>query len=419
MAESVMSVLSKNIFGTGIAAQRTPAVTGVAQIPLAPRQCRDVRAHLDRILRSEAFAGSRRSQEFLRYVVEETLAGRGAAIKERNIAVDVFGRNGDFDSQKESIVRVKAVEVRRRLAQAYDNGAGAGLRIELPAGSYHPAFRFEPPSVREEAAPNAARDTRLRHAGPAVALLAGALLAGGWLLHRPSQPPLDRLWETFAGQDRPVLLSLPAPTVLELEHPERWLPLRPGEAIPSSELQAKVNYYVGVGAALGAARFAEQLTLRRQAFNLKFGSDVTFADLKQAPALLLGAYSSIWTMDLTRQLRYRFDSAGAERRIFDSWPGGKLWREDSAGSPPARTEGYALVTRLINPDTGHPLLMAAGISAPDTQAAVEFLTREAYFDAFARLAPGDWAQRNFQIVIRGSMHGHSVGRPAIEAWYVW
>src|SRR5262249_15607640 len=106
-----------------------------------------IQAHLEELFTSPAFAGSRRRQAFLRYVVEETLAGRGAAIKERNIAVDVFERNNDFDAHSASIVRVTGGEVRKRLAQAYAEGLDNGVRLELPLGSYQPAFHFDPEAV--------------------------------------------------------------------------------------------------------------------------------------------------------------------------------------------------------------------------------------------------------------------------------
>src|SRR5271170_3425148 len=106
-----------------------------------------VRSHLEHLLASQAFAGSRRSQEFLRYVVEETLVGRGHQIKERNIATDVFGKGEDFSSQSESIVRVNASEVRRRLRTAYESGSGEGILIDLPLGSYQPVFCATAPST--------------------------------------------------------------------------------------------------------------------------------------------------------------------------------------------------------------------------------------------------------------------------------
>jgi adenylate cyclase len=50
----------------------------------------EVRQTLAKILASTAFANSPRMARFLRFVVEETLAGNGARIKEYVIALEVF-----------------------------------------------------------------------------------------------------------------------------------------------------------------------------------------------------------------------------------------------------------------------------------------------------------------------------------------
>lgn len=100
-----------------------------------------VRAHLERVLRSTHFDGSTRSREFLRYVVEEVLAGRGAYLKQAAIAVEVFGRKPDFDAVIDPIVRVQAGRLRRSLERYYLlSGDVDCLRIELPKGSYAPMF---------------------------------------------------------------------------------------------------------------------------------------------------------------------------------------------------------------------------------------------------------------------------------------
>jgi adenylate cyclase len=100
-----------------------------------------VRAHLERVLRSPHFDGSTRSREFLRYVVEEVLAGRGAYLKQAAIAVEVFGRKPDFDAVIDPIVRVQAGRLRRSLERYYLlSGDVDTLRIELPKGSYAPVF---------------------------------------------------------------------------------------------------------------------------------------------------------------------------------------------------------------------------------------------------------------------------------------
>jgi adenylate cyclase len=100
-----------------------------------------VRGHLERVFRSAHFDGSTRSREFLRYVVEEVLAGRAAYLKQAAIAVEVFGRQPDFDAVIDPIVRVQAGRLRRSLERYYLlSGDVDSIRIELPKGSYAPVF---------------------------------------------------------------------------------------------------------------------------------------------------------------------------------------------------------------------------------------------------------------------------------------
>lgn len=101
----------------------------------------DVRAQLERLLASAEFSEARRLSAFLRYVTEETLAGRQSELKGYSIGVAVFERGADFDPNIDPIVRVEATRLRRALSQYYA-GAGArdGVVIELPRGNYTPTF---------------------------------------------------------------------------------------------------------------------------------------------------------------------------------------------------------------------------------------------------------------------------------------
>ena len=103
---------------------------------------REVREHLDKVLASSSFTGAPRMQQLLRFVVEEALEGRAGEIKESVVAVRVFGRRCDFDSHSDSVVRVHATHLRKRLREYYRmEGLGNGMVIELPPGTYAPAFR--------------------------------------------------------------------------------------------------------------------------------------------------------------------------------------------------------------------------------------------------------------------------------------
>jgi hypothetical protein len=390
-------------------------------VPLLSREVyrSKVEIHLEAILRSEAFSGSPRCREFLRYVVNETLDGRGSNIKERTVAMDVFGKGVNFDSQAESIVRVKALEVRKRLAQAYQVLTLSDVRIELPTGSYAPVIRCEAPETPpppEELIPlSPTRKNRFYWILGALVVLSlcMSLVAVG---KAESKSSLDLLWQPFVQSKSAVLISLPAPQIYEIRG-SAYSKLQNGGSISSlADIQRRENYYVGVGAAEGAARFGEQLGRLNKAFVTKFGDDVTFSDLRRAPAVLLGASSSQWTMELTRNLPIKFEESRFDRITLAGNPN-KYWQED-APNPNGPRHGYALITRLLNSDSGNPLLMVAGIGPYDTQSAVEFLTNAGCFSQFALHAP-DWTRRNFQIVIRTKIHRHTPGPPTMVAQHVF
>jgi TolB-like protein/Tfp pilus assembly protein PilF len=121
---------------------------------LSPEETGLVRDHLKEVIASRAFSGSKRAQDFLQLVVEHALAGRFDSLRERMIGAEMFGRRIDYDTANDAVVRVKATEVRKKLAQHYqESGKRPAVRIELPIGSYVPKFQWEP---LETSAPSSA-----------------------------------------------------------------------------------------------------------------------------------------------------------------------------------------------------------------------------------------------------------------------
>ena len=101
-----------------------------------------VREQLDRILQSGSFARSKRMARFIRFVVEQTLAGEDENLSEYAIGLQVFDRVDDFDPRIDSIVRVDARRLRSKLQEYYQgDGAGDPLVIDVPKGTYVPQFR--------------------------------------------------------------------------------------------------------------------------------------------------------------------------------------------------------------------------------------------------------------------------------------
>ena len=101
-----------------------------------------VRAQLGHVLASRAFDASRRNRAFLRFIVEETLAGHADRIKAYTIATSVLGRDEAFDPQSDPIVRIEASRLRRSLERYYLlAGQDDPIRIDIPKWGYVPSFQ--------------------------------------------------------------------------------------------------------------------------------------------------------------------------------------------------------------------------------------------------------------------------------------
>ncbi len=145
------------------------------------------------MLASRCFEQAARSSSFLRFVVEQTLAGQGDRLKGYTIAVEVFGRPQDFDAQSDPLVRVEAGRLRRRLIEYYaDEGRDDPVRLDLPRGSYFVVSTYHgsavaaaaaaseaaDPTPAEPAAENASARNRSRWRRIRTLVVAAALLAG-------------------------------------------------------------------------------------------------------------------------------------------------------------------------------------------------------------------------------------------------
>jgi hypothetical protein len=95
--------------------------------------------HLKEVIEGAAFKASQRSGQFLKYIVDQAIAGHFESLKERVIGIELFGRSPTYDTGEDAIVRVTASDVRKRLLQHYGkDGAPSEFRISLPLGAYVP-----------------------------------------------------------------------------------------------------------------------------------------------------------------------------------------------------------------------------------------------------------------------------------------
>lgn len=103
-------------------------------------------SELERIFSSAEFARSPVMRRLLRFLIDETLAGRGDQLKAYSVAVDGLGRDPDFDAQTDSYPRVQVGRLRRMLEAYYNRGETLqGERLVIPNGTYRvflcPAYR--------------------------------------------------------------------------------------------------------------------------------------------------------------------------------------------------------------------------------------------------------------------------------------
>jgi adenylate cyclase len=133
-----------------------------------------IRQELERILASPAFQRSAGLRTFLRFIVEETLAGRSEEIKGYTVGTQVLGRKADFDANKDPIVRILAGRLRRALEKYYwVQGGQETVRIEVPKGTYVPIFQERVKGTAEaQAIPTFLKSVASApYSGPTVAVM--------------------------------------------------------------------------------------------------------------------------------------------------------------------------------------------------------------------------------------------------------
>ena len=183
----------------------------------------EVRAELERILGSRCFQQAGRASDFLRFVVEQTLAGAGQRLKGYTIGVEVFGRPPDFDAQSDALVRVEAGRLRRRLVEYYaGEGIADPVRIELPRGTYAVDYRFARADDRA-VAPSSAPEPLpvIRRATPPwrrVALGLGVLLVAAVAVIAWQQSALREASRTLVQNNEPQRTEWPRIVVVPFEN---------------------------------------------------------------------------------------------------------------------------------------------------------------------------------------------------------
>ena len=389
-----------------------------------------VRNQLNLILASPMFHNSKRYASVLKFVVEETLEGAGAQLKERTIGVEVFHRPPDYDTA-DHVVRSAVGEVRKRLAQYYQENAPGPVRIEVLPGSYIPLFRWAAessaldkaapgpgPVVVPVAAPKSEISRWLRRNQLfALGVVVVACLAALVVALRSSNP-FDSFWQPILSSRAPVLLCVGnLAGGRGSEGGNQGL----SSTLTLKEFHSSESETVHVYDAMTLARFAGLMQASGKEYQLASQSEATFTDLQKGPAILVGLMNNNWTERLVRQLRFTVEHPSPGRiTIRDRTnPSNAEWSIDYSTPYLDVTKDYALVLRMVDPKTDQMVVVAAGITVFGTFAAGEFLTDKNEMKKLASFAPRGWDSKNMELVLSTDViRGHS-GPAAIVAAQFW
>ena len=367
-----------------------------------------IREALGDVLLGAPFRNTRQCQSFLKYIVEHTLAGENDLLRERVIGTEVFGRSPAYEPADDPVVRVRAAEVRKRLAQYYQNRADTPVQIDIPLGSYRAVFQWKTGQLTAtETQKPALGKSRWRWVLLAVLVTAaGAMVARGLrAIPSPAPSAMDQFWAPVLTSPKPILVYNATTTIFQ----------SPDLTGAAHDLVPVRGQYTCIGDAYASVVLTSLFTRRGKLFQIRYGTDLSFGDLRYQPSILIGAFNNVWTLQTTNDLRFVFDKHPTIRDRSDN----RLYTLPNL-TPEGRTpEDYAIVSRVFDSKTGELLIAAAGITQYGTHAAGEFLTSPQLLATLAVNAPSDWPKKNLQVLLHTKIVDDMPGPPSIVTTYFW
>lgn len=396
---------------------------------------------LDRMQKSRHFRNSRRYPAFLAHIVRRTLEGDLDSLKERILGIEVFKRPHDYDTGADPVVRITAGEVRKRIALYYhDEGTEQELRIELPPGSYVPVF-FVPGTgpvspeplvtavlpVPLPPAPNgtpqtenadveilppvrAAVERRSWIIAAAVVLLLSVAVGGIWLWTWMSSP-VEAMWRPFFGSADPVLILVGIRRAPD------------GTPVP---LDSHSYDRLSFNDALALTDITGLLEIHQQGYRVQTATNTSLEDLRKRPVVLISAFLNPWSSRILNPLRFTVfrqqiapDGSTMLGSIIDHHHPGLTWNFDFTKPITVNSKDYAIVARLHSDLTEGPVTVIAGLGAAATESAGEFATNPDYLSQISAIAPGNWRNKNLELVLEVPIVDGKPGHAHIIASEFW
>lgn len=441
-----------------VAEGSSPELEG-AQEALSPS---DIERALSAILQSSPFRSSPQIQKVLTFLVLETLAGRGEALKERMIGASLFDRRPDYDTNADPIVRLRVAEVRKRLALYYQGARDESVLISIPSGSFRAVFERsakaplpmtvepirEPQPMESPAAP-IITESLVKNGASSVSVQSSP----GWLRSRkwwialaacaailifvayhytPSSDErvFDKFWAPAMDDSKTVLVGMGNNPLYELSnagedeyfknHPKNrfqemglhtYVPLNPGTSIDAKYINPATDIYLTIGDAVALSNIEYVLAQRHIKLDVRFVNDVTYGDIRQSPTVLIGAHNNVWTLTMTENLRFGFQGHSA---IIDRFNPQKQWTANFD-----RSETYGIVARLLDSWNGKVVIVIGGVGYSGTRAAGDFIANPESIAKMVKSLPKGWESKNIEVVLHTTVKNQIPSPADVVAAYSW
>jgi hypothetical protein len=313
---------------------------------------------MNRVLANPTFKSSKRCVALLRYLVDHALAEEEDGTKERTLGIEVFGRDPDYDTNADPIVRRTANEIRKRLAQYYQESTfDHAVKIRLVAGSYLPEFDFVSANLTwepvKEKLPEQSPEpfTLHRHSGAPiekrenlfrrywVLAIVGTLLIviGGLFVIRLDifRSPEYWVWKPLLDSGDRITVCLSDLTPLGSGQGNVGSQAIDSATASSDAPPALISHGSPQDASFADVNVAHEISTQLLGFkketSLQPSSALTFQDFRQRPAVLIGGANNPWALILLKDLRYtvRIDPKTRDKWIQDAQnPSARDWKID-------------------------------------------------------------------------------------------
>jgi hypothetical protein len=186
-----------------------------------------------------------------------------------------------------------------------------------------------------------------------------------------------------------------------------------------SDMVQYPDYGVAVGDVYAAVTVSALLGKIGKPSLVRIGANYSFEDLRNSPAVIVGAFNNKWTMQIAPSLHFALVEQNGRYMIREQTPGGRVWTSNFLLPFQSSGEDYAILARLLDSKTGQFTIVAAGLTGSGTQTSGEFASNPKNIEKVVSSAPTDWQSKNMELVLKTTITESVAGPPEVVAAYYW